>query len=111
MLDLQAQNMQDGDLLLAISFHPYAPETLGVVQRASQSNISIIAITDTALSPLKATAAVCFEVEDAQVRGFRSLTATMCLAVSLVVGLGQHLEGQTASPEPKRGRRAKAGAA
>jgi len=40
----------------------------------------------------------------AQVRGFRSLTATMCLAVTLVVSLGQYLESRS-EPAGTRQRR------
>ena len=43
------------------------------------------------LSPLIPLARVAFEVEDAELQGFRSLSATMCLALALVVQLGQRL--------------------
>jgi hypothetical protein len=33
-------------------------------------------------------ATVAFEVEEVATRSFRSLTASMCLALSLVIGLG-----------------------
>lgn len=91
MGDEQARLLGTGDALIAISFKPYAPETASVVATAAERRVKVIAITDTALSPLLPAAAVAFEVEEAQVLGIRSLTASMCLAVSLVVGLGQRL--------------------
>ena len=99
-VEQQARAIAPGDAVLAVSFAPYAPETVGVVRDASDRGVPIVAITDAPLSPLVPVASVCFEVEDAAVTGFRSLTATMCLAVSLVVALGQHAE--------TRGRRVRA---
>jgi DNA-binding MurR/RpiR family transcriptional regulator len=94
MSEMQAQQMGAGDVLIAISFHSYAAETLKIAQRAARDGIPIVAITDAPLSPLDQLATIAFAVEDAQVRGFRSLTATMCLAVTLVVALGQRMENQ-----------------
>ena len=97
MLGEQVHTMAPGDALIAVSYKPYAPETLKSVQAAKDADIPIIGITDNPLSPVTPLATVSFEVEEAQVRGFRSLTASMCLAMSLVVGLGQKVaaEGKT----------------
>ena len=65
-----------------------------VCRYASDHGAPIVALTDGPLSPLVPLATIAFEIEDARVRGFRALTATMCLAVSLVVSLGQALEGR-----------------
>lgn len=88
----QAQEVGKGDALVAISFHPYATETVDVAQRAAQAGVPVIAITDSPLSPLSPLSAAAFEVEDGEVKGFRSLSAIMALAVTLVVALGQSLE-------------------
>jgi DNA-binding MurR/RpiR family transcriptional regulator len=77
------------DVLVAVSFAPYAPETLTVAQRAVERGAPVVALTDGPLSPLLPLARVAFEVEDAELQGFRALSATMCLALALVVGLGQ----------------------
>jgi DNA-binding MurR/RpiR family transcriptional regulator len=90
------------DTVIAVSFKPYAPETLSTIAAARERGLSVIAITDSALSPLGPVADVCFEIEEAQVQGIRSLTPTLCLAVSLVVGLGQQLEGGTRGRAAKR---------
>ena len=87
----QARLLGPRDLLIAISYKPYAPETLETVAAAAERGVKILAMTDTALSPLPPLAAVSFEVEEASLHGIRSLTASMCLAVTLVVGLGQKL--------------------
>lgn len=95
MVDQQSQQIARSDVLIAISFPPYGIETLNVVDRTVQRAVPVIAITDSAVSPLHSVAAVSFEVEEATVNGFRSLSATMCLAASLVVRLGQVLEMPT----------------
>jgi len=73
------------DLLVAVSFKPYASETLGVVETAAANSVPLIAISDSRLSPIAKNADVCFEIKDAEVRQFRSLTASMCLAQTLVI--------------------------
>lgn len=96
MTMLQARDMTERDALIAISFKPYAPETMEVCRYAADHGAPIVTLTDGPLSPLVPLATIAFEIEDARVRGFRALTATMCLAVSLVVSLGQALEGRRA---------------
>jgi DNA-binding MurR/RpiR family transcriptional regulator len=90
----QLQLLGEQDAVIAASFPPYAAETLSIVNAARERGVRIIAITDPALSPLALQVDVCFEIEDGQIQGIRSLAAPLCLAVSLVVGLGQHLEAK-----------------
>lgn len=73
------------DLVIATSFKPYANETMAVVERSSANGAPVIAISDSRLSPIAKDANVCFEIKDAEVRQFRSLTASMCLAQTLVI--------------------------
>ncbi len=81
----QSSMMTPGDLVIAVSFRPYAPETLAVVERAQANGTPLVVISDSKLSPVAKAADVCFEVKDAEVRQFRSLTASMCLAQTLVI--------------------------
>lgn len=89
----QAQNMMAGDVLLTASFRPYSPDTVLVAELATERGVPVVAITDGPLSPLSPLAQVALEVEDAQIEAFRSLSASMCLSLSLVVALGQRLTG------------------
>ncbi len=91
MLAEQVHTMAPGDALIAVSYKPYAPETLKSAQAAKEAGIPVIGITDNPLSALTPLADVSFEVEEAEVQAFRSLTASLCLAMSLVVGLGQRV--------------------
>lgn len=102
MFEQQTQQIAKGDVLVAISFPPYATETVTIAERAARLGVPVIAITDAALSPLRPLSVVSFEIEEASVKGFRSLSATMCLAVSLVVSLGQSLETQTGGGRARR---------
>lgn len=85
MLTEQSGMIRRGDLLIAISFRPYAKETAEIVARAREKGARIVAISDTRLSPISREADVIFEIKDAEVRQFRSLTATLCLAQTLVI--------------------------
>lgn len=96
MLRQQVQAIGDRDLLVAISFKPYSEETVDLCRLAAENGVPVLGITDGTLSPILPLAGVTLSVEDAQVKGFRSLTATMCLAVSLIVALGQRLDKEKA---------------
>ncbi len=93
MLAEQSTMLTAKDLLIAISFHPYAPETVEVVGATREQKAKIIAITDSRLSPIAAPSDVVFEIKDAEVRQFRSLTASLCLAQSLVISYAFEMEG------------------
>ena len=85
MTSEQSWMLGPDDLVIAVSFKPYANETMAVVERAVSNGASLIAISDSRLSPVAKNANVCFEIKDAEVRQFRSLTASMCLAQTLVI--------------------------
>ncbi|MCB1778336.1 MAG: MurR/RpiR family transcriptional regulator [Candidatus Competibacteraceae bacterium] len=95
MLFEQTSTIGSEDVLLAVSSQPYAPETAHVVKQAADKQIPVIVITDSTLSPIAPYATVYFEIHDAEVRAFRSLTTSFCLAQTLVVGLGIHLDGES----------------
>ncbi len=80
-----------GDVLLAVSFRPYAEETQQAVIAAQKAGLSVIAFTDSPVSPIAGGAAVNFCVADAEVSGFRSLSTSFCLAHALVVTLASRL--------------------
>jgi Transcriptional regulators len=94
MLSEQAGLLTAKDLLVAISFNPYAAETAQIATAAKESKARIIAITDSRLSPIASAADLTFEIKDAEVRQFRSLTASLCLAQSLVISYALEMEGK-----------------
>ncbi len=74
--------------LIAITFTPYAPTTAEVVRIAAEQGCKIILITDSELCPMATLADHLFVVREAEVRAFRAINSTLCLAQTLCVALG-----------------------
>jgi DNA-binding MurR/RpiR family transcriptional regulator len=77
------------DCALAISFTPYASETVSLAKTAHAKNIPIVAITDSGFSPIAALAKFTLEVTEANFEGFRSMAATLALAMTLTVAVAE----------------------
>ena len=77
------------DLVIAISYHSYAPETVSAVEAASIAGAKILAISDSLASPIAKLATQTMVVRESQVRGFRSLSASLCVAQALVVPIAR----------------------
>ncbi|EOS95109.1 MurR/RpiR family transcriptional regulator [Erwinia tracheiphila] len=88
------------DVVVAISFSPYSREVVELVELGAQRKACLIAISDSQVSPLAAFSDVCFVVREAQVDGFRSQVASLCLTQTLAVSLAlNHTEAsQTQQP-------------
>lgn len=90
----QIGGLRASDLMLAISFSPYSQETLSLVE-AAKGHCPLIAITDSVISPIAKEADLILQVREAEVRGFRSLAASMCLAQSLAIGMAARRDEAT----------------
>ena len=77
------------DAVLAISFTPYAPVTADLAAAAARRDVPVVAITDSAFSPLVTSADVWIEVAEADFGAFRSLSASFALAMALAVGTAE----------------------
>jgi len=88
----QVRAVRKNDVMIAISYRPYAEETVRVAKEALKRGARLIAITDSLMSPLARDAQVAFIVEDNSTLGFRSLSSTMGLAESLFIALAYRLE-------------------
>ena len=91
MLAPQARNIKLQDAVIVVSFPPYAPTVVELLAEQHQRGVSTVSITDSEVSPVALEATVAFGIKQQEERAFRSLVAPMCLAQSLVVGLGHHL--------------------
>ncbi len=80
---------RDGDALIAISFTPYTPATIELANAFSGRGLPVVAITDSAFSPLAPAATARIEIVEADVGGFRSLAATFCVAMTLAVAVAE----------------------
>jgi len=76
------------DALIAISFRPYSPEVIAIVEEMSARGVPAVAITDSPVSPLALAAKTVLETSEEETRVFRTLTAPMCLAQTLVMSVG-----------------------
>ncbi|MGF0238524.1 MurR/RpiR family transcriptional regulator [Rhodococcus sp. IEGM1300] len=83
----QVSAIANDDLLIAVSFPPYANDTVEACRQAREAGVTLVAITDSVLSPIGQMADTVIEVNDAQLLGFRSLTASFCVAQTLAMGL------------------------
>lgn len=77
------------DAAIAASFSPYAAESLSQAQDLASRNVPVIAITDSAFSPLTACATHWFEVAETDFAGFRSMSASMALVMALPVAIAE----------------------
>jgi len=77
------------DAAIAASFSPYAAESLAQSQELADRGVPVIAITDSAFSPLAACATHWFEVAEADFAGFRSLSASMALTMAFPVAIAE----------------------
>ncbi|MBN9270522.1 MAG: MurR/RpiR family transcriptional regulator, partial [Mesorhizobium sp.] len=84
------------DAAIAISFSPYAPATVEEARSMAEQGVPVVAITDSAFSPLAQIAKVWFEVAEADFGGFRSLSATMALSMAIAVSVAERRREQAA---------------
>jgi DNA-binding MurR/RpiR family transcriptional regulator len=97
MLGPCLRSLDPDDVMLAVSFKPYAPETLEAVRAAAERGLGVVVITDLPVSPFTAFGKPTLFVRDAELQQVRSLVAAMCLATCLVIETGRKLVAQRRS--------------
>lgn len=80
--------LRANDVLLAITFAPYSEETLTLAQDARDRGLPVVALTDRLTSPLARSADAILTVPEVDFGAFRSLSATIAMAISLAVAVG-----------------------
>lgn len=101
MLREQVNRVKAKDIVVSISFSPYAEETLMVSEIAARAGARQIVITDSQISPFATFSDLCFVVKEAQVDAFRSQSATLCLVQSLMVALAYYHGASQGSLSPE----------
>lgn len=81
----QAGQIRGTDLLIGISFAPYSADTIALMDSAAASGAATVAITDSLVGPIAQAAGHIIRIQGAEVRGFRTLAASMCLVQSMAV--------------------------
>jgi DNA-binding MurR/RpiR family transcriptional regulator len=85
MMQQQVHSIGKNDLLIAVSFHPYAEEAVHLIDSAVDKRCKVLSISDSLVSPVAKPATQVLQVREAEVHKFRSLSVSMCLAQSLVI--------------------------
>lgn len=93
-----ARTIGKRDVLVSVSFRFYANEVVNIVEEAGRRDTTIIAITDSTLSPLAKWATVLFPVPEHDYTFSRSLAAPMCLAQALVVAVAARVQQNVEDP-------------
>jgi DNA-binding MurR/RpiR family transcriptional regulator len=75
------------DAVLGVSFSPYNSITPELVAAARERKAKIVAITDSAFSPLIGLSDAWVEVIESDFAGFRSLAATLAIGMALAHGV------------------------
>lgn len=84
----QRHALRSGDAVLAISFAPYSEGTLVLAADARARGLAVVALTDTLSSPLARAADAVLTVQEVDFGAFRSLSATIAMAITLAVAVG-----------------------
>ena len=84
-----AQFATGRDAAFAVSFSPYAADTIAHAESLSKRGVPVVSITDSAFSPLAVFSACWFEVVESDFSGFRSLSASMALAMAVPVAIAE----------------------
>jgi DNA-binding MurR/RpiR family transcriptional regulator len=85
----QAAAMGERDVLLALTFDDYTPETVEVARSVAGRGRRVVAITDNELSPMCGLADPILFVREARLGHFRSQVPALVLCQSIIVSLGR----------------------
>ena len=77
------------DAVLAISFTPYNSITPELAASAAERGVPLVSITDSAFSPLVPLSKAYIEVVEEDFSGFKSLAATLSVAMAMVLRVAQ----------------------
>ena len=85
--------LRPNDAVLAITFAPYSEETLTLAQDAKARGLPVVALTDRMSSPLVRFSDAILTVPEVDFGAFRSLSATIAMAIALAVAVGSSRGG------------------
>jgi DNA-binding MurR/RpiR family transcriptional regulator len=86
--------LRDGDALLAITFAPYSAETVALATEAQARGLAVVALSDQVTSPLARLSKAALTVQEVDFGAFRTLSATLALAMTLAVAVGSSRENE-----------------
>lgn len=89
----QSFALRPGDAMIAITFAPYSEETVAMADLAHRSGLPVVALTDRLSGPLARAAQATLLVSEVDFGAFRSLSATIAMALTLAVAVGTARSG------------------
>ena len=92
---------EPADAVFAVSFTPYASETIALAGQAADRGVPLLAMTDSPFSPIAQKARAWLEVTEADVEGFRSLSASFALVMTLSVAVAERRREHAAADAPR----------
>jgi DNA-binding MurR/RpiR family transcriptional regulator len=101
----QVKTITPRDLLIAVSYLPYAGETVQAVETAVELGAKVLSISDSLVSPIAKQAELVLQVRESEILAFRSLSASMCLAQALVIGFAFESSAEESGGRGRRGRK------
>jgi DNA-binding MurR/RpiR family transcriptional regulator len=88
----QAAAVGERDVLIALTFDDYTPETVEVARMVAGRGRRVVAITDNELSPMSGLADPILFVKEARLGHFRSQVPALVLCQSIIVSLGRQID-------------------
>ncbi len=85
--------MEEGDVLLAFSFPPYARGTLSAIDAAKRRGASVVAVSDSPISPVRSRVDVLIPVAVSGIGTQNSLVGAISVASALVNGVASQAPG------------------
>lgn len=85
--------MEEGDVLLAFSFPPYARGTMSAIDAAKRRGASVVAVSDSPISPVRSRADVLIPVAVSGIGTQNSLVGALSVASALVNGVASQAPG------------------
>lgn len=98
----QIAAMGPNDLLLAVTFDDYTPETIEAARLAADRGLTVLAITDNELSPVVPLANHVLYVTEARLGHFRSQVPALVVCQAIIVSLGRRVGEQGITTKMKR---------
>ena len=86
-------DMRAGDVLLAFSFPPYARSTLSAIEASRERGVSVVAISDSPISPLRGKVDVLLPASVSGIGIQNSLVAAMSVANMIVNAVTERVPG------------------
>jgi DNA-binding MurR/RpiR family transcriptional regulator len=81
------------DVMISVNFSPYNSITAEIVSAGREANVPLVALTDSALSPVVPLASVWLEIVESDFAGFTTPAATLAVATALVLAVARRRSG------------------